>query len=107
VGALKGGFGRPFCSRNHVIKSDGLDWGAEMKIADWFWDRVGQNPAAWFLLALFLLAEYFNYQKGMQLDAVCEAVPYADVLPSMAKTPLQKAQLICEARRDMGEENLD
>jgi hypothetical protein len=78
-----------------------------MKLTNRFWDSVVRNPAAWFLFALFLLVEYWNYQKGTQLDTVCEAVPHANVLPSIPKTPLQKAQAICDARRDAGEGSSD
>jgi hypothetical protein len=38
-----------------------------MKLTDRFWDSVGQNPAAWFLFALFLLVEYWIYQKRTHL----------------------------------------
>jgi hypothetical protein len=52
-------------------------------------------------LALFLLAEYWNYEKDVQLDTVCEAIPFADLLPFNPKTDLEKAQVICDARRDI------
>jgi hypothetical protein len=71
-----------------------------MKLADRLWSYFFLNPAAWFLLALFLLAEYWNYEKGVQLDTVCEAIPFADLLPFNPKTDIEKAQVICDARRN-------
>jgi hypothetical protein len=68
-------------------------------MGQWTIDLFLRNPVAWFLLALLLLAEYWNYEKGVELDAVCEAVPFADVLPYKPKTDLERAQLICDERR--------
>jgi hypothetical protein len=65
-------------------------------ISEWFL----RNPLAWFLLALLVVAEYWNYEHLKQLDAVCEAVPYADLLPYNPKTDLEKAQVICDERRN-------
>ena len=78
-----------------------------MRISKKIFDTFSHNPVAWFLLALFLLAEYWNYEKGVQLDIVCEAVPYADLLPVNPKIDLEKAQVICDGRRgasDMSDE---
>jgi hypothetical protein len=63
-------------------------------------NSFARNPLAWLLLALFLLAEYWNYQRGEELETVCEAVPYADLLPYQPKTDLEKAQVICDDRRN-------
>jgi len=59
-----------------------------------------RNPLAWVLFALLVLAEYWNYQHLKQLDTVCEAVPYADLLPYNPKTDLEKAQVICDGVRN-------
>ena len=71
-----------------------------MKPADRLWNYFFPNPIAWLLLALFLLAEYWNYEKDVKLDTVCEAIPYADLLPYNPKTNLEKAQVICEDRQE-------
>jgi hypothetical protein len=73
--------------------------GGMIRIKDWI-SSLLQNPLAWVFFVLFLVAEYWNYEHIKQLDTVCEAVPYADLLPYDPKTDLEKAQVICEDRRD-------
>jgi hypothetical protein len=70
------------------------------RVGDAISERFLGNPVAWFLLALFVLAEYWNYEKDVQLDTVCVAIPYADLLPYNPKTDLEKAQVICEGRQE-------
>jgi hypothetical protein len=74
-----------------------------MKFVDRLCDRILLNPAAWFLFALFILAEYWNYEKGAKLDTVCEAITIPDVLPSNPETALEKAQVICDDHRDVSD----
>ena len=31
-----------------------------------------RNPVAWIFLALFVFAEYLNFQKGEDIDKLCE-----------------------------------
>lgn len=71
-----------------------------MRVSEKISEAFFRNPLAWLLFALFRLAEYWNYEKGVQLDTVCEAVPYADFLRTNPKTDLEKAQVICEDRRE-------
>jgi len=63
-------------------------------------ESIIANPATWLFLLLFVVAEYWNFQHGKQLDVVCQAVPWADVLPNKPRTDLEKAQLICSNRQD-------
>ena len=60
------------------------------------------NPVAWVCLAFFVMAEYQSYKTGAKLVTVCEAimVPAPDVLPHNPMTALERAQVICEDRRD-------
>jgi hypothetical protein len=57
------------------------------------------NPMAWLLLAAFLIAEYGNYRRGVQLDQVCEA-HYPNVTKIHPQTPQEIADSICVARRE-------
>jgi hypothetical protein len=66
-------------------------------------DALLRNPLAWFFFVLFVVAEYWNYEHSDELDTVCQAVPYADLLPYNPKTDLEKAQVICDGRRDLPE----
>lgn len=59
-----------------------------------------RNPLAWILFVLLLLAEYWNYEHGAQLDAVCDAIDMPDILPDKPTTALGKAQLICYDREN-------
>ena len=69
-----------------------------MRVSEQIANALSRNPLAWILLALLLLAEYWNYQHGKQLDTVCEAIRWPDVLPNNPKTDLEKAQIICVDR---------
>lgn len=51
------------------------------------------NPAAWLWFALFLFAEYWNYQHGVDLDVVCEAIAAHEI-----RATSTKAQDLCAAR---------
>jgi hypothetical protein len=70
------------------------------RLTDLFLDKFLKNPAVWLLLFFFLYAEYFNYQKGEQLDTVCEAIKIPALLPDTPKTPLERAQVICDDRQE-------
>jgi hypothetical protein len=72
------------------------------RIKDWVLGLL-QNPLPWVFFVLFLVAEYWNYEHSKQLDTVCEAVPYADLLPYNPKTDLEKAQVICDDRRNLSD----
>ncbi|MGA7386483.1 MAG: hypothetical protein WBW99_00945 [Pseudolabrys sp.] len=63
-------------------------------------DRILQNPIALIFFVLFLMAEYWNYEKGTQLDTVCEAIPEPIVLHLNPKNAQEKAELICDPRRE-------
>ena len=56
---------------------------------------------AWFLFALVLLAEYWNYERGAELTKVCAAVPWPEVTQAHPKTALEEAQAIC-VNRELG-----
>jgi len=73
-----------------------------MKIMDRFWSYYFLNPVAWVFLAFFVMAEYQSYITGVKLNTVCEAVmvPVPDVHLHNPMTVLEKAQVICEDRRD-------
>lgn len=59
-----------------------------------------KNPLAWIFFVLFLLAEFWNYQKGVQLDKVCEGFPETTVIHEHPPTPLEEAKNICDGRND-------
>jgi hypothetical protein len=77
------------------------------RLIDLFLDKFLRNPVAWFLLFLFLYAEYFNYQKGAQLDTVCEAINTPALRSNMPESSLERAQVICDDRQqdDMRDQN--
>jgi hypothetical protein len=83
-------------SARPVLKKDRLS----DRVGNAISERFLKNPLAWFLLALLVVAEYWNYEHLKQLDTVCEAIPYADLLPYNPKTDLEKAQVICEGRQE-------
>lgn len=70
------------------------------RVRDAISERFLRNPVAWFLLALFIVAEYWNYEHLKQLDTVCDAIEIPDVLPDYPRTDLEKAQAICEERQE-------
>jgi hypothetical protein len=76
------------------------------RIGDAISERFLRNPVAWFLVALLVVAEYWNYEHLKQLDAVCDAIEMPDVLPNHPQTDLERAQAICEERQasDMPDE---
>jgi hypothetical protein len=81
-------------------------WNCASGVFSWLREHVGalrehaiRNPLVWLLLALFVIAEYNNYQRGKELSAVCDVLPYADALPARPRTDLEKAQAICENRQ--------
>lgn len=72
--------------------------GNKMKLTDWIRDRVLRNPAAWFFFALFLLAEYWNYEKGKQLDRVCELTGPHEAVVAKPTTDREELGNICLSR---------
>jgi hypothetical protein len=68
-----------------------------VKISQRIFDAVTANPTAWFLLALTLLAEYWNYQRGMEVEILCSVVGSGPT-PGPSDGALQRAQEICAAR---------
>jgi hypothetical protein len=69
-----------------------------MKIADRIQEAFLRNPIAWVLLAAFLIAEYGNYQRGRELDQVCEAMPDPILIQDHPRTPKELADKICAGR---------
>jgi hypothetical protein len=67
-------------------------------------DLFLRNPVAWVLLALLIVASYWNYEHLKELDAVCDAIKMPDDgdLPDKPKTLLEKAQVICASLEDEG-----
>jgi hypothetical protein len=57
-----------------------------------------RNPVAWVLLILLLIALYGSYQRGRELDQVCEAIPTISHVPP--RDYLEKAANICIDRRN-------
>jgi hypothetical protein len=57
-----------------------------------------RNPLAWLLLAAFAIAEYGNYQRGKELDRVCELTGPHDVWVKSPKTSREEIDKICGAR---------
>jgi hypothetical protein len=70
------------------------------RVGDAISERFLKNPVAWFLLALLVVVEYWNYEHQKQLDAVCDAIEIPDVLTDNPQTDLEKAQAICEERQE-------
>jgi hypothetical protein len=58
-----------------------------------------QNPAAWFLFVLLLIALHGSYQRGRELDQVCEAVAIPALIHVPARDYMEKAASICDERR--------
>jgi hypothetical protein len=69
-----------------------------------FRDMVVKNPYAWLLLALFALAEYNNYKKGVLLDRLCELTGPHDVGTGHPKNDREELDNICIDRLDDSDE---
>lgn len=61
-------------------------------------EAVIENPYAWLLLGLFLLAEYNNYKKGLLIDRMCELSGPHDVAVYSPKSDSQELDNICAGR---------
>ena len=62
-------------------------------------DTFQKNVVAWFLFALLLIAAYGNYQRGKELDRVCElSGPHVGVFSS-PKNDKEELDSICVARQ--------
>jgi hypothetical protein len=67
-----------------------------------FWGRIAdgflKNPVAWILLALLGLAEYGSYQRGNELERVCELTGPHDMSFAVPRTPREEVDNICGGR---------
>lgn len=48
------------------------------------------NPLTWFLFVLLLIAEYNNYQKGVEIQRICELLGAYDFAVSPSRTDRQE-----------------
>ena len=58
-----------------------------------------KNPFAWLLLIAFIIAEYGNYQRGKELDRICELSGPHDVSVKKPTTPREEIDNICISRQ--------
>lgn len=58
-----------------------------------------RNPIAWILVVLLCMAEYGNYQRGRELDRVCELLGSHDVAVMSPQTPNEEIDDICKTQR--------
>jgi hypothetical protein len=58
-----------------------------------------RNPAAWALAGLLAVALHGSYQRGKELDTVCEAIPWPEVTSTHPRNVLEAAQAICVNRK--------
>lgn len=54
-----------------------------------------KNPAAWILFGLFLLAEYHNYKKGIDIARICELTGPHDASTKNPRTNKEELDTIC------------
>jgi hypothetical protein len=57
-----------------------------------------KNPIAWIVCALLALVVYGNYERGRDLDRVCELLGPHDVVVPSPQTPRQEIDNICISR---------
>jgi hypothetical protein len=62
-------------------------------------DGLLKNPLAWLLLAAFLIAEYGNYQRGKELQRICDLLEI-DAAATAPGTAADEIANICTARDD-------
>jgi hypothetical protein len=58
-----------------------------------------KNPFAWILFVLLVIAEYGNYQRGKELDHVCELTGPHDVGFVSPKNDKEELDTICISRQ--------
>jgi hypothetical protein len=66
-----------------------MSWGERFQKA------VFANPLAWFLFAIFLVAEYANWQHEKKLERVCELTGPHDVTVGNPTTDREELDNIC------------
>jgi hypothetical protein len=59
-----------------------------------------RNPVGWVFLALFVLAEYWNFQKGEDIDKLCELTKPHNATVGAARTDRNRLDAICIAHED-------
>jgi hypothetical protein len=68
-------------------------------------DAFARNPIAWLLSALLVMAEYGNFQRGRELDRICELLPHdVVVVYRPPRTARQEIDYICARREASGDE---
>jgi len=70
-----------------------------MRIKDWI-SSLLQNPLAWIFCMLFVIAEYWNYENGEQLDRVCELTGYHAAMIAHPTSAREELDNICIGRED-------
>lgn len=60
-----------------------------------FKESVLRNPFAWVLFGMFVIAEYGNWQRGVELSRVCDLLGEHDVSVSNPRTARQEIDNIC------------
>ena len=59
-----------------------------------------RNPVGWVFLALFVLAEYWNFQKGEDIDKLCELTGPHNATVGDPLTDRDRLDAICVAHED-------
>jgi len=65
------------------------------------------NPLVWILCAALALAEYGNYQRGKELDLLCDLTGPHDMYYGKPVTNRQRADNTCIARQSDDSESRD
>jgi hypothetical protein len=66
-----------------------------------------RNPIAWILMALLAAAEYGNYQRGRELDRVCELLGQHDLAVNPPRTAKEEIDNICISREPPDDDQQD
>ena len=59
-----------------------------------------RNPVAWILFALFVFAEYWNFQKGEDIDKLCGLTAPHNATVGDPLTDRDRLDAICVAHED-------
>jgi hypothetical protein len=59
-----------------------------------------RNPVAWIFFALFVFAEIWSFQKGEDIDKLCELTAPHNATVGDLRTDRQKLDSICIAHKD-------